>query len=254
MKIAATIVGTDDQRFRRVTANEERIALAKRIATATQVKVDLVLLPAGFLTASDADEVKTRARELAALFSHCGLLAGVDIDRAQSGKSGGHAGKSRATDKSGKNAVKEYPFWGFATDGGTLKELWQQRSVMPGEAVEDTSGRMVNVGGKDVGVLLCGEIYNNDLRPALHTLKPYVVVDLGHKSMGRRFTYTLLNVADAVGCNVYHTQHVALGSREASQWTSTPNQASWKNDYNWASYFDEDRNGALWAEVKIWDA
>jgi hypothetical protein len=48
MKIAATIIGTDDKSFRRVAANSERIALAKRIATATRNKADLVLLPAGF--------------------------------------------------------------------------------------------------------------------------------------------------------------------------------------------------------------
>jgi hypothetical protein len=150
--------------------------------------------------------------------------------------------------------VKEYAFWGFAADGGKMRELWQQRSAMPGEPVEDTSGRTVKIGGKDVGVLLCGEVYNKDLRPALHELKPNVVVDLGHISMGRKFTCTLVNVANAVGCNVYHTQHVALGSREASKWMSTPKRASWKTDYDWASYVDDDRNDALWAEVKRWDA
>lgn len=254
MKIAATIIGTDDERFRHVTANNERIALAKRIATATRGKADLVLLPAGFLAAGEVNEINARARELAAIFPHCGLLAGVDLERAQLDKSGRYASKSRTASKASKNTVKEYGFWGFAADGGKVLELWQQRSVRPGDPIEDTSGRMLKLGGKQVGVLLCGEIYNKNLRPALHDLKPNVVVDLGHMSMGRKFTYTLVNVANAVGCNVYHTQHVVLGSRGASKWMSTRKQASWKTDYDWASYIDNDQNGALWAEVKMWDA
>ena len=150
--------------------------------------------------------------------------------------------------------MKEYPFWGFASDGGKVREVWQQRSVMPEEPVEDKSGRIAKFGDTDVGVLLCGEVYNQDLRPALHELKTKFVVDLGHISMGRKFTYTLFNVASAIGCNVYHTQHVAWGSRAASKWMSTLKQASFKSDYDWASYTDTDRNDELWAEVKMWDA
>ena len=53
MRIAAVTVGTDEERFRCVSANDERIALAQCIAAfATEQSVDLVLLPAGFLTAT----------------------------------------------------------------------------------------------------------------------------------------------------------------------------------------------------------
>jgi hypothetical protein len=89
MKIAATIIGTDDKSFRRVAANNERIALAKRIATATQNKADLVLLPAGFLAAGNANEIEDHARKLAAIFPHCGLLAGIDLERGPRDKSRG---------------------------------------------------------------------------------------------------------------------------------------------------------------------
>jgi hypothetical protein len=94
MIIAATIVGTDDKRFRQVAANNERIALTQRVAMATRGKADLVLLPAGFLAAGDANEVENHARELAAIFPHCGLLAGVDFEGAQRDKAGMHAGKA----------------------------------------------------------------------------------------------------------------------------------------------------------------
>lgn len=51
MKVAAVVVGTDDERFRRVDANRERMQLAERIAGFTKSTADVVLLPAGFLAA-----------------------------------------------------------------------------------------------------------------------------------------------------------------------------------------------------------
>ena len=65
MKVAAVVVGTGDDRFRRVDANRERTQLAKRITGFTKKTADVALLPTGFLAARSEREVKHHAGSLA---------------------------------------------------------------------------------------------------------------------------------------------------------------------------------------------
>ncbi|MEZ4399362.1 MAG: hypothetical protein R3B06_05050 [Kofleriaceae bacterium] len=271
MRIAATIVGTARRSFRETSANADRVDLAGRIARATQkdaLDADLVILPAGFFAVKHSALVRKEAARLAAMFPHCSLLAGIDLEKTQLDAELGVAGSSRAgvTYRSkdathhgkdrrarGRTAGRGYGFWGFAAHRGvTVAGPWQQRTVYPGEETDDDSARLVALGGMKVGVLLCGEVYNVDLRPALQRARPDFVVDLGHMSMGRRFTNTLVNVASAVDANVYHSQHVVARSRDAAKWTATPRRAWAERGHDWASY-DADHNPSLWAEIKVWD-
>lgn len=247
MKIAAVVVGTDDESFRKVAANDERMQLAECIARATKGKADVVLLPAGFLTARADQEVKPLVRSLAKAFGEQVLLAGVDVASPD------------AKDQKLRELKEEVsydgdlPFWGFASRAGELLGgPWPQRSAFSGQVVADPSPRCVSVGKATIGVMLCGEIYNHAITECLAEAKPDLVVDLAHLSM-KRFTKSLHRVSETVGCPVVHVQHVAHGSWNANKWMASPSEAYGDRAVDWASYNEPERaSDKLWAEVKLW--
>lgn len=248
MKIAAVVVGTDDEHFRRMEANDERVQLAERIARATKGKADVVLLPAGFLTASADRKVGPLVKSLAKAFGEQVLLAGVDVVSPDS--------KDRKLRESKEEASSDgdLPFWGFAARAGELLGgPWPQRSAFSGQAVADPSPRCVSVGKATIGVMLCGEIYNHAITEGLAEAKPDLVVDLAHISM-KRFTKSLHRVSETVGCPVLHVQHVALGSWNANKWMASPSEVYGDPGVDWASYNEPDpASDKLWAEVKLWN-
>jgi hypothetical protein len=249
MKVATVIVGTDKERFRQVGANKERLALAERIADFVESKrVDLCVKPAGYLAATSRtiSAVQAMADELAAVFGGVDLIAGVDAARTAG------TAKRRDSAKTRRPLRGGWPFWGFASRRGKVTAVYQQRTVDPGEVTDNTSPRVLKVAGTRIGLLICGEVYNSALAESLGQVSPNLVVDIGHESMGRHFTATLRNTAMAVGCRVFHAQHVALRSRGASKWTATAQEAWPETNADWASYAVDDRRDALWAEVKLW--
>jgi hypothetical protein len=250
MKVATVVVGTDDERFRRVDANRERLQLAERIAGFTKSTADVVLLPAGFLAAKADREVKRHAESLAEVFGKQVLLAGVDeINGTRSASKDRRSGKSKDAVGNGEG----YPFWGFASRNGKLiGGPWQQRSAFSGDAVPDPAPRCVSVGEATIGVLICGELYNRAIADRLAEAKPDLVVDLAHLSM-KRFTRSLHRVAETAECPVFHVQHVALGSRTAAKWTASAQEARGDRAVDWASYNEPAlASDGLWAEVKLW--
>jgi hypothetical protein len=248
MKVATVIVGTDEKRFRQVSANRERLALAERIADFVErERADLCVMPAGYLAATSrtTSAVQATADQLAAVFRGVDLVSGVDAARI--------ARAAKRSDSAKASMPRGgWPFWGFASCRGKVTPVYQQRTVDPGEETDDTSSRVLKVGGARVGLLICGEVYNPALAESLGHESLDLVVDIGHKSMGRHFTATLRNAAEAVSCRVFHAQHVVLRSRGASKWTATPQKAWAETDADWTSYADDDRRSALWAEVKLW--
>jgi hypothetical protein len=250
MKVAAVVVGTDDERFRRVEANPERMRLAERISGFTKSTADVVLLPAGFLAAKAEREVKRHAESLAEVFGKQVLLAGVDeIDGTHSTSKAPRSGKSKDAAGNGEGR----PFWVFASrDGKLIGGPWQQRSALSGDAVSDPAPRCVQVGKATIGVMICGELYNRAIADHLAEAKPDLVVDLAHLSM-KRFTKSLHRVAEVVECPVFHVQHVALGSRTATKWTASAQEARGDRAVDWASYREPaSASDGLWAEVKLW--
>ncbi|HEX8109334.1 MAG TPA: hypothetical protein VF516_16490 [Kofleriaceae bacterium] len=250
MKVAAVVVGTDDERFRRVDANRERMQLAERIAGFTKSTADVILLPAGFLAAKADREVRRHAESLAEVFGKQVLLAGVDeSDETRSASKDRRFGKSKDATGNGEG----HPFWVFASRNGKLiGGPWQQRSAFSGDAVSDPAPRCVSVGESTIGVLICGELYNRAIADSLAEAKPDLVVDLAHLSM-KRFTRSLHRVAEAAECPVLHVQHVALGSRTAAKWTAGTQEARGDRAVDWASYNEPDlASDGLWAEVKLW--
>jgi hypothetical protein len=248
MKVATVIVGTDEERFRQVGANRERLALAKGIANFVESnRADLCVMPAGYLTATNKTSaaVQAMADQLASVFSGVDLIAGVDA--ARTATTAKHRDSAKADRPRGG-----WAFWGFASRQGRVTAVYQQRTVDPGEETDDPSPRVLEVDGVRAGLLICGEVYNPALAESLKHERPDLVVDIGHKSMGRHFTATLHNVAKTVRCRVFHAQHVALRSRGASKWTATTRRAWAEVDADWASYTTDDRRNALWAEVKLW--
>lgn len=266
-RIAATIVGTDEVRFRCTGANKERLELARQIAAYTQGdgRADVVLLPAGFLAADEEDEVEQNAKSLASIFKKQVLLAGIDEEespskgfkRTKGGKANRPSSKGGKSDETGKESGRSegYPFWVFASDRGKIVGgPWRQRSARSGQEVTDTTPRSVRAGDVSIGVLTCGELYNSALADSLVDAKPDLVVDLAHLSM-KRFTKSLDRVAKTVKRPIYHVQHVSLNAAYVSKWRATPRGgASGDTELDWASYKDSAwTSGALWAEVKIWE-
>lgn len=286
-RIAVVMVGTDDDRFRTLAANERRLELAKRIAEYTKEAADLVLLPAGFLTASDEDDVNAKARDLAKIFKGQALLAGIDEpddDEVGDPKEAKRVGKHDPVDKPvrpkkskriGKHDLDEssnedsdegpdedsgeddagggYHYWAFAAAEGRLQAgPWYQRSARSSQQyLSDTTARVVELAGKRIGLLICGELYNHSLADSLRQAKPNLVANLCHVSM-KRFTKSLYRVADTVGKPVLHVQHVSLSSWPVSKWQATRNDGAYRErDAQWVSY-DASWNRELWAEVKIW--
>ncbi|MEO7734025.1 MAG: hypothetical protein ABIY55_23885, partial [Kofleriaceae bacterium] len=147
-----------------------------------------------------------------------------------------------------------YHYWAFASKAGALlDDPWRQRSAFSGQEVRDSTARCVAAGEHEIGVLICGELYNRMLASSLAHAEPDIVVDLGHRSM-TRFTKSLRRVAETTGCPVFHVQHVALNSSSASKWRATSKGAEANSDVDWASYDNREwKPDALWAEVAIWD-
>jgi hypothetical protein len=279
--VAAVIVGTNELGFRRILANEERLALARAIAQHTRKgAADVVVLPAGFLAVERAEDVEPMAGTLAAIFDGVGLVAGIDeIDEDRTGgrrrrrakssqalagdddeldgdglddENAEHRhGKGDGHDPGGPSAG--YHYWAFAADRGRLTGgPWWQRTAYRGELAADNDAHVATFDGTRVGILLCGEVYNPALAQSLAAARVDLVVDLGHRSM-TRVTRSLERIARTTEGTVLHVQHVAPGSYGAAKWRATPTEIAPAHDHTWASYDTEGwKPGSMWAEVKVW--
>ncbi|TMQ13963.1 MAG: hypothetical protein E6J91_16660 [Deltaproteobacteria bacterium] len=252
MKLATVIVGTDAERFGRVGANPERLALANQIARFVENEgAALCVMPAGYLTATSGrpTAIRSSAAQLASIFA-VDLVAGIDAGHTTIGamrRGAAEVGARVARPRGG------WPFWGMFSRSGRVGSVFQQRTVYPGEETDDVEARVMDVASRRVGLLICGEVYNPALAASLGDERPDFAVDIGHRSMGRGFTSTLRNAAAAAGCRVFHAQHVAWRSRGACMWTGTSRRAWAETACDWASYKAGDDRDALWAEVKLWE-
>jgi hypothetical protein len=171
--------------------------------------VGLAVLPAGYLTVAEEEDVPSAAATIADLVEQTGVavVGGVDVVDAGAG--------SEIDDliRGGR-----LPFFGFAarpTRAEPEVPIWRQSSVSGWDAEFAPDGRLpdgdrvVRVGDRCVAVLLCGELFSDRARDRVAALGADAVVDLGHARMSQGLIPAMASVAKAAKRPVAHSQHLA---------------------------------------------
>lgn len=156
--------------------NDERIAAATALIAARPNRSELVVLPAGFLKARSAGEVREVAAPVleAARRAKIAVILGVDAS-------------GRGTARKGS-----LPYFLIGWSPGQAKaEVWRQRSITSadaGDAPEESVGeaRSLNVAGRNVAAIACGEVFSPRVREGVAKLKPHVAVLAAHSARGAR--------------------------------------------------------------------
>lgn len=168
MKVAVTTVGTkglEDKSKNEVCINASTTAMEK----AKSLGAEVLILPAGFLVVGI---IETRQE-----------LADSLIDKARSSNIAVIFGVDDSVDNTA---------YGYAWKSSTESYCWDQRSSNRKNQwdVSDQrcdEARLLRLNSGNVGVLLCGELFNERIRRALYKEpKPKIVVDLVHNGRGFR--------------------------------------------------------------------
>lgn len=200
MKLLQAIVsGTG---FRDPDHNPARLeALDRLLGVASDKAADLVMLPGGYLTVNTVRELPGAIAEVTrrASAAKVAVAVGIDLPGAPRGKG------ARA---------QQLPFYAVVcgtANGGP----WEQTSST-GENAADVAdenvpgvGRVVEVAGCRVGVLICGELFSWWARESFKQQNLNLALDLGHYSMGMGVMKAMENIARGGRCAVAHTHHVA---------------------------------------------
>lgn len=207
MKLVATTVcrkGPEDER-----QNQERLRAGElTLEKAVKLEADLLALPTGFFTARSLRAQDAMAYNLISKAKQLGIAIVFGIDREA---------KNPKTDWEILIKGQLLLYYGYAwSPSDNLTYCWQQRSSTSGnqKLVSDEhckEVRLLKVSDDYIGILLCGEIFNQRIRNALanHLPRPKVVVDLAHIGAGLRIWQGMKKLAElglASICSV-HTQH-----------------------------------------------
>jgi predicted amidohydrolase len=271
VRVASVIVSGGPAGFRDPSIQEDKEHLAGSIALACrQFKVALVLLPAGYLCTDDKAQGAERetAKRLAAVFRGCALVGGVDSARARRGDDD-HGKGTPLGDK--WVAGGDLPYWLFASDvnGEIAGDLGfvQQRSTLYNydrvpvdrRDLAATARRIVKVGGLRVYLLVCGEIFNPEVRQAIGALRGEVdlVAHLSHRGLGRSFGRTYPPMSRKSGAWVLNAQHIGESRVSPRKWGVGPRARSswWREDADtWVGTrsVNSRKSKGLWAEVAVW--
>jgi len=199
--------------FRQIAGNPERLVLLDiLILLAVRLQARLLVIPAGFLAARNEQEMRALVVEVGrrALAAGIAVIGGVDA---------AWVATKRARTLDDAVRAGRLPFFGFAVGtvvlGPESVHPWRQVSIdnQNAEYVAEENlpgaGRVVLIDGLPVAVLVCGELYNRRARAAICALRPRLVVDTGHESMGQGLIPAMRSVARAAGCPVAHAHHLA---------------------------------------------
>ena len=239
MRIATTTValgGYDECRRKPAQAdvihraNQWRLAtLEEGLAKARERGVDLMCLPGGyFLCPAGLPEeayasypfcaLDTLVGEVIGLAERHNVALAVGLDRNDK-KEGGEHFREVASATLGWFAL----CWSPGEEG---HRLWRQRSVTSGDQWWCPDAlcrevRSVRVGDGSVEVLMCGELFNRQIREAIATRehKPVAVVDLVHRLQGFRATEALKAVSEGE-VHAFCSGHA--GKRGAVKWHFAP--------------------------------
>ena len=199
----------------------------------TQRDAKLLIIPAGFLTAKSEGAVVYQVAEVAKLAekARLAIIGGVDVYATELSKRASESGE-RIAELVSRGRL---PYFGFAVGRVTLRKdcrhPWRQTSTTSKNAkrVADAdlpgADRLVRVAGRQVGVLICGELFNGRARRQMAQLRADLVVDLGHQGMSQGLIPAMRNLATEGECSVAHSQHLTWGKihlvdargRQASQ-------------------------------------
>lgn len=200
MKLLQTIVsGTG---FRDPAHNAVRLAALERVLRVSrECATDLVLLPGGYFTVGTKQQLNATVADVTKRARAAGVAVAVGIDLPDA--------------PAGKGAPAPLlPFYGVVcgtATGGPWKQT-SNTSANAADVAEDDvpgTGRVVEVAGTRVGVLICGELFSWLARASFAELGLGLALDLGHYSMGTGVTRAMENIASNGGCAVAHTHHVA---------------------------------------------
>jgi hypothetical protein len=181
--------------FRQPEANERRTELFRHVVgVAGREGAGLVLLPGGYWTVTEEAEIRPLLNTIAQTVEAAGVALAADIDVQGDDK------KTPSAKKGGSAAV--LPYFGFLVgrcgEQSIPPRIWRQTSAssqdywdVPEEDVPG-AGRIVNLGKREVGVLICGELFSPRARERLIAACPHLILDLGHISMNTGVTPNLV--------------------------------------------------------------
>jgi len=184
MKIVMTTVGTKGPGEKR--QNEERLGAAERaLRTSNKLGADLIVLPAGYFTASNASTRNAIAQSLVGMAKEVGIAIIFGVDQEI---------KSLSRDYGPEIQKGGLPFYGYAwSPSENILYCWSQRSTNSRNQWWAPEGvcrevRLLSVRNERVAMLMCGEIFNYRIRDALvdYRPRPEIVVDVAHIGAGFR--------------------------------------------------------------------
>lgn len=242
MKLVTTTVGRKGPESE--LQNQERLQAAERaLEKAVKLGAELMALPAGFFTAHSplvrdamADALIRKAKQLGVT-----IVFGIDQEA-----------KNPKTDGEIIARGLLLPYYGYAWSRSEDSiHCWQQRSSTSENQwlVSETrckEVRLIKTSDGFVGVLLCGEIFNQRIRHALvvQSPRPRAIVDIAHIGGGFRVWQGMKKLAE-LGltslCSV-HTQR-----EYAMKHCYTPGEGRKST-----SIPDEYVFGPLRMELKLW--
>lgn len=221
MRFAQTIVS--EAGLWDAAANPVRVVrLADLLGRLRDDGVELLALPAGYLTVASEEDVPSAAADVADLVDEFGVavVAGVDVvDPLRSG----------TADLDDMVRGGWLPFFGFAARPSRSEPevpMWRQASIASSDAdlaPEDrlpTVDRLVRVADRGVAVLLSGEVFNWRALARVAESGPDVVIDLGHARMGRGLNTAMTTLARLAGRPVAHSQHLRVKTGHSHQFVA----------------------------------
>lgn len=210
MKILHTVVSTEG--FRTPSCNAQRLRLLRKLLQLTsENKAQLLVIPGGFFSVRDWHEIDQIIQEAGRLAEEIRvtLIGGADLIRPENKL-------SREIDE--LVAPHKLPFFGFAVNTASAhpksRSIWRQTSTnnQNADRVADEhlpgSTRIMDVTGKSVAILICGELFNKRARDSIAALHPDMVIDIGHSGMGQGLIPAMRSVAHYSRCPVVHSQHL----------------------------------------------
>jgi len=217
MKVVATTVGSKGPESQ--VHNQERLDAAKQaLINAKQMLADVLVLPGGFFTSHDSQSRQRIANSLISKAEEFGIAVvfGVDEEAEEPRK----VKAKRKKRKGGKGGFPS-PMYGYArSHTENMSYCLRQRStnrddqwVVSDEMCKEV--RILKIGDEALGVLMCGEIFNQRIRNAIigYSLRPKVVADVAHVGQGFRVGKAMKKLCDfglASICSVHVKRRFAM--------------------------------------------
>jgi len=186
MKLVATTVGRKGPGD--VGKNKERLRAAElALEKAIKLRANVLALPAGFFTVHSSEARNGIASSLINVAKQLNIAIIFGVDQEVKNPS-----KNWELEIRGRGL----PWYGYAwspSENITLPHCWSQRSFTStnqwwasDERCKEV--RLLGVGDETIGILMCGEIFNQRIRNALaeHSPRPKAIVDVAHIGSGFR--------------------------------------------------------------------